>query len=173
MQQFMMITPHLFLLAPLVFAMLSICGLERFIFSRFIKPTRNYKCLAWYLAALPLFAFWPIVLCVPEKYIASRYEGVVACIAFGSFTVALSLVAIGIWQPLWKAKDCLHAGFLRLIPALLVLAALLGTPSLFFCNLMWPIGYFGIAPLTLVGLLLLVISAVPQSGQEPPDDVRA
>jgi hypothetical protein len=138
---------------PVVLAMFSVCVLEMAYLSRVLMgPSRTYDCRKWYKPSFVGLLVFVILLLfgIPLKYVDLYFADVIlGFVGLLSAPLALSLVAVSIWQPLWTTRDTRFFLILRLLPALLLFAALLG-----------PVAAFLLVPFGLVVILLEFISLV-------------
>ncbi len=158
--------PLLFSFFPLEMVILILCIIEKiWLVYNPNTSSRTYTCTSWLLSALALVVFSTLLsIFLPTEFakniIGTKYgatflanAGLIILLVFKPVSVALA--AVGFWQPLWKSKTNRFASFLKLIPGLLIMAALLGVPAAWVLYAFWPIGIFAIIPLMAISLALI------------------
>jgi len=161
--------PVLSAIFPVLCVIATLCVLEVEWRDLASEPCRTYRCWTWYLASMAVLSLLAckayllelekllgklLGLFLPNSSHVDEITGWTQC---AIIPLALALVAIGIWQPLWKGdnKKILSIIF-KFLPVILILAALLGPLSVLVSIFFWPVGMFVVEPLVL-GILVAIV----------------
>ena len=148
---------------PVLCVIATVCVLEVKWRNLAIQPCRTYRCWTWYLASTAVLSLLAYKTYLLEKLLglflpkSSPFVEMTGWTECAALPLALALVAIGIWQPLWKGDNKkIMSIIFKFLPVILILAALLGPLSVLMSMFFWPVGMFVVEPLVL-GILVAIV----------------